>query len=119
MRIAIAGASGRMGHMLIQAVLDAEDLTLAVALDRTGGGAVGEDRTGDLVPGRGVLLDADQGRPWLHGRRRSGFHNTSVLLFDWAVQIRTPLLHSSGHRHRTATGGFEKSVHTGPNCAIL
>jgi 4-hydroxy-tetrahydrodipicolinate reductase len=43
MRIAIAGASGRMGHMLIQAVLDAEDLTLTVALDRTGGEAIGQD----------------------------------------------------------------------------
>ena len=34
MRIAIAGASGRMGQMLIEAVLAADGLELAVALDR-------------------------------------------------------------------------------------
>lgn len=43
MRIAIAGASGRMGRMLIQAVLDSADLTLAVALDRAGSDALGQD----------------------------------------------------------------------------
>ena len=36
LRIAVAGASGRMGRMLIDAVLDAEDLTLAAALDMPG-----------------------------------------------------------------------------------
>jgi len=43
MRIAIAGASGRMGQMLIQAVLDAPDLTLAAALDRPGSRLLGQD----------------------------------------------------------------------------
>ncbi|XOT98579.1 4-hydroxy-tetrahydrodipicolinate reductase, partial [Alcaligenes pakistanensis] len=33
MRIAIAGADGRMGRMLIESVLNSTDLTLAVALD--------------------------------------------------------------------------------------
>ena len=36
MRIAIAGADGRMGRMLIEAVLNAADLSLTVALDRAG-----------------------------------------------------------------------------------
>jgi len=43
MRIAIAGATGRMGHMLIEAVLAAPDLELAVALDRAGSPAIGHD----------------------------------------------------------------------------
>ena len=33
-RIAIAGATGRMGHMLIEAVLASDDCVLAGALDR-------------------------------------------------------------------------------------
>ena len=36
MRIAIAGANGRMGQMLIEAILKADGLELAVALDVPG-----------------------------------------------------------------------------------
>ena len=36
LRVAIAGASGRMGHMLVEAVLAAPDLQLAGALDIAG-----------------------------------------------------------------------------------
>ncbi|MAL02173.1 MAG: 4-hydroxy-tetrahydrodipicolinate reductase, partial [Alcaligenaceae bacterium] len=36
MRIAIAGADGRMGRMLTEAVIQSPDLTLSVALDRPG-----------------------------------------------------------------------------------
>ncbi len=43
MRIAIAGASGRMGHMLIEAVLNTEGVELAVALDRKGSPSLGQD----------------------------------------------------------------------------
>lgn len=43
MRIAIAGADGRMGRMLIEAVLNSEDLTLAVALNRAGSPCIGHD----------------------------------------------------------------------------
>ncbi|MFQ6684994.1 4-hydroxy-tetrahydrodipicolinate reductase, partial [Bordetella pertussis] len=42
-RIAIAGASGRMGQMLIEAVLDTEGVELAVALDRAGSPSIGQD----------------------------------------------------------------------------
>ena len=61
MRIAIAGASGRMGHMLIQAVLDAEDLTLTVALDRTGGETIGQDAGLFLGRKTGVQVTDDLG----------------------------------------------------------
>jgi 4-hydroxy-tetrahydrodipicolinate reductase len=33
-RVAVAGASGRMGHMLIEAILNSSDCVLAAALDR-------------------------------------------------------------------------------------
>ena len=41
-RIAVAGASGRMGHMLIEAVRAADDCTLTGALDRGGHAALGQ-----------------------------------------------------------------------------
>jgi 4-hydroxy-tetrahydrodipicolinate reductase len=48
MRIAIAGASGRMGHMLVEAVLAAPDATLAAALDVAASPAIGKD-AGDFI----------------------------------------------------------------------
>ena len=48
MRIAVAGASGRMGRMLIEAVLDAPDAELAGALDVAGAPAIGRD-AGDFL----------------------------------------------------------------------
>ena len=42
-RITIAGASGRMGHMLIEAVRHAEDCTLVGALDMAGSASIGVD----------------------------------------------------------------------------
>jgi 4-hydroxy-tetrahydrodipicolinate reductase len=59
MRIAIAGASGRMGHMLIEAVLGHPDLTLAVALARTGSPALGQDSGSFLGKDTGVFITDD------------------------------------------------------------
>jgi 4-hydroxy-tetrahydrodipicolinate reductase len=53
MKIGIVGCAGRMGKMLVNAVLDAEGATLAGGTERPGGDAVGRD-IGDLV-GRGPL----------------------------------------------------------------
>lgn len=47
-RIAIAGASGRMGRMLIEATLKDAEATLASAFDRPGSPAIGKD-AGDLA----------------------------------------------------------------------
>lgn len=43
MRVAVAGASGRMGHALIEAILESSDMELAVALDHAGSPACGQD----------------------------------------------------------------------------
>lgn len=56
MKIAIAGADGRMGRMLIEAVLDSTDLQLAVALDRSGAPAIGQDAGAFLGRDTGVLI---------------------------------------------------------------
>ena len=61
MRIAISGASGRMGRTLIEAVLQSKDLALSAALEIAGHPALGKD-AGELV-GRpcGVRVTADIG----------------------------------------------------------
>jgi len=56
MRIAIAGADGRMGRMLIEAVLGTDDLTLSVALDRAGAPGIGQDAGAFLGRETGVLI---------------------------------------------------------------
>lgn len=59
MRIAIAGADGRMGRMLIEAVLDTTDLQLTVALDRPGTAAIGQDAGTSLGRATGVSITDD------------------------------------------------------------
>lgn len=56
MRIAITGASGRMGRMLIEAVTQSTDLKLTVALDQTGSPMVGQDACAFLGKPSGVLI---------------------------------------------------------------
>ncbi|MCU0803573.1 MAG: 4-hydroxy-tetrahydrodipicolinate reductase [Burkholderiales bacterium] len=60
LKIAIAGAAGRMGRTLIEAVLAAPDLALAAALDAPGTVAIGRD-AGELVGARstGVAVTDD------------------------------------------------------------
>src|SRR5690606_759362 len=56
MRIAIAGADGRMGRMLIEAVAQSPDLKLTVALDRSGSPILGQDAGAFLGQNTGVLV---------------------------------------------------------------
>lgn len=71
LRIAVAGASGRMGHMLVEAVLGSDDCALGAALDVAGSTAIGKD-TGDFI-GRntGVVVSADI---------EAALRNTDVLI---------------------------------------
>jgi 4-hydroxy-tetrahydrodipicolinate reductase len=59
LRVAIAGASGRMGRMLIEAVVNAPDLKLAGALDQPGSPALGHDASAFLGRNSGVAITAD------------------------------------------------------------
>ncbi len=59
LNIAIAGASGRMGRILIEAVLDAPDATLSGALDRAGSDYVGSDAAAFLGKPAGVPVEAE------------------------------------------------------------
>ena len=59
LKIAIAGASGRMGHILIEAVGNAPDAVLAGALDRVGSLTVGQDAAAFLGKPAGVVIESD------------------------------------------------------------
>lgn len=58
-KIAISGASGRMGRMLIEAVLTDPTTRLAVALDQAGSPAIGRDAGDFMGQTTGVLISAD------------------------------------------------------------
>jgi len=59
MKIAIAGATGRMGKMLIEAVLNTPDAQLVGALEHTGSTQVGEDAGAFLGKKTGVTTTTD------------------------------------------------------------
>ncbi|MGH1509305.1 4-hydroxy-tetrahydrodipicolinate reductase [Ralstonia solanacearum] len=71
MKIAIAGASGRMGQMLIDTVLRMPGMTLAAALDRAGSDAVGQDAGAKLGKATGVIITDDV---------RAGLSQADVLI---------------------------------------
>ena len=70
-RICVAGASGRMGHMLIEAVSAADDCQLSGALDLPGSPALGQDPAAFLGQSSGVMINADL---------RTGLQGAHVLI---------------------------------------
>ncbi len=58
-KVCIAGAGGRMGRMLIEAVTQAEDCQLAGALDVPASAGIGLDASGFLGTASGVVITAD------------------------------------------------------------
>ena len=71
LRLAVAGASGRMGRMLIEAVRGCDDLVLAGALDVAASPAIGQDATAFLGASSGVTITSDL---------RTGLANAQVLI---------------------------------------
>ena len=59
LRITVAGASGRMGRMLVEAVLAAADCKLVGALEVAGSPALGQDAGAFAGQRTGVLITAD------------------------------------------------------------
>ena len=70
-RVAIAGASGRMGQMLAQALTEAADCQLVGALDVVDSVFNGNDATGFLGQASGVVIQSDL---------RVGLQNAHVLI---------------------------------------
>ena len=71
LRIAVAGASGRMGRTLVEAVAAAPDCTLAGALDVAGSPALGTDPAAFLGRSSGLVVTDDID---------AGLHNAQVLV---------------------------------------
>lgn len=71
LRIAVAGASGRMGHMLIEAIAASPDSQLAGALDIAGSPALGQDAAAFLGRTSGVAITSDL---------RAGLANSQFLI---------------------------------------
>jgi len=59
MKVAIAGSAGRMGRVLVEAVLRDPELSLAVALERPGHPALGRDAGEFVGSATGVAIRAD------------------------------------------------------------
>jgi 4-hydroxy-tetrahydrodipicolinate reductase len=59
LKIAVAGASGRMGRMLIDAIAEAPDMVLAGALDIAGSPSLGQDAGAFSGKPTGVAIAAD------------------------------------------------------------
>jgi len=57
--IAVAGATGRMGHMLIEAIAQSDDCRLAGALDIASSPALGQDASAWTGQASGVMVTAD------------------------------------------------------------
>ncbi|MEZ5652198.1 MAG: 4-hydroxy-tetrahydrodipicolinate reductase [Burkholderiaceae bacterium] len=58
-KIAVAGASGRMGKTLIEACIAAEDCQLVAAFDQAGSSAIGQDAGLGLGVDTGVIVGSD------------------------------------------------------------
>ena len=92
LRIAIAGASGRMGKMLIEAVNNAADMTLAGALDIATSPAIGSDATAFLGKSSGVAVTA--------GVTPAHFMLSDLALADFRTFARlSPPLREEADRH--------------------
>ncbi len=70
-RVAVAGASGRMGRMLIEALRATDDCVLAGALDVAASPAIGSDATAFLGHASGVAITSDL---------KAGLQNADILI---------------------------------------
>ena len=59
LRLAVAGASGRMGRMLVEAIQNSKDCMLSAALDLHGSPALGTDAAAFLGQNSGALIESD------------------------------------------------------------
>lgn len=100
LRIAVAGASGRMGRTLIEAIEAADDCTLAGALDQAESPAIGQDASAFLGRQSGVIVTADLD---------AGLRNAQVLI-DFTRPAGTLAHLAACRRHGTqmviGTTGF-------------
>ncbi|MEO8300050.1 MAG: 4-hydroxy-tetrahydrodipicolinate reductase [Burkholderiales bacterium] len=110
-RIAVAGASGRMGRMLIEAITAAADCRLSGALDRTGSPALGQDAAAFLGHASQVIVTDDL---------RQGLAGAQYLI-DFtrpeATMAHLPLCRELGVKMVIGTTGFSDAQKAGLTAA--
>ena len=81
LKIAVAGASGRMGRMLIEAIQNADDMVLAGALDVPGSPSIGTDAASFLGKPANVAIESDlaKGNGELMSSRVSVFFKDNLM----------------------------------------
>ena len=90
LKIAVAGASGRMGRMLVEAVAASGDCALGGALDVAGSPALGTDPLAPLGRASDVRITAELHAGLVGCRRADRFHRPEGTLAhlasaaDWA-----------------------------------
>ncbi|SIT69054.1 dihydrodipicolinate reductase [Burkholderia sp. b14] len=103
MKIAIAGASGRMGQMLVETVLNTSEVTLSGALERAGAAALGQDAGAFAGRQTGIAITDDVERVLAH----------ADVLIDFTRPEGTLEYLKAARRHGTrmviGTTGFAES----------
>lgn len=85
LRVAIAGACGRMGRMLIEAVLNSPDLQLAGAIDSASNPSLGADAGAFLGKDTGVRITSDVAQALAHAQVLIDFTRPEGTLAHLAV----------------------------------
>lgn len=103
LKIAVAGASGRMGRMLIEIVQAADDAVLVGALDRAGSAGIGSDAAAFLGTPSQVLINAELA---------AGLKDADVLIdFTRPEATLAHLAHCAEHGVKMVIGttGFDQA----------
>lgn len=91
--IAVAGASGRMGKMLIETILASSDATLVGALDIAQSPAIGQDAGATLGKQTGVVITSDLGQGLTNARflidftRPEGTMNHARFAAEYGIKM--------------------------------
>ena len=125
MRVAIAGASGRMGRMLIETVLNDAEAQLSGALAREGATAVGRDAGAFLGVDTGVLVSTDVDAVLAQSDYLIDFTRpeASMHLLDAAVRAKVGVVigttgFSADQKQRIETAAHAIPIVFAPNMSV-
>jgi 4-hydroxy-tetrahydrodipicolinate reductase len=123
--ITIAGASGRMGRALIEAVLRSSDLKLAAALELKGSGDVGKDAGGLVGASCGVVIGDDPAKAVARGtvlvdftRPEGTLANLAACRTQGAGMVIGTTGFSAAHKKEIADAARDIAVVMSPNFSV-
>ncbi len=125
MKIAVAGAAGRMGRTLIELVLASDDLTLAGAIEAEGNPCLGEDAGRLAGSASGVKITADAAAALSGADCLIDFTTPAATLahLEQCVKLRVPMVIgttglSASHKDRIAAAASRIPIVLAPNMAV-